>query len=204
MTGSGGGESWQQREERRRQVAREARLMADEPAGWPQRIVLAVATMAWLATLAWMAATLPERVPTHWSTGGTPDGWSSRASALAFAVLTPLVLLYPMVWISRLAMIWPAGINAPHKEWWLDRPRRLVRFERLLREDLMVIVAMTVLLMVGIDLIIGYAAHRPGGAVPGWWFGALVGGYLVALTLATVRMMTGSRYRPDEDDPQLR
>ncbi|MFK5646982.1 DUF1648 domain-containing protein [Ornithinimicrobium sp. LYQ121] len=198
----GAGESWQQREERRRQVAREARLMAREPAGWLPRLVLVVATAAWLATLAWMAATLPERVPTHWSGGGTPDGWSSRAFAVGFALVTPLVLFYPMLWISRLVMVWPDGVNAPHKEWWLDRPRRLLRFERLLREDLMVIVGLSVLLMAGIGLIMGYAAHRPGGTVPGWWFAALVGGFVGALALVIVRVMTGPRYRPD-DDPEL-
>lgn len=199
----GSGESWQQREERRRQVAREARLMAREPAGWLPRLLLLGATVAWLATLVWLVQTLPERVPTHWSGGGTPDGWSSRPVAVAVVVLLPLVFFFPMILISRLVMVWPDGVNAPHKEWWLDRPRRLVRFERLLREDLMVIVALSVLLVVGMGLIMGYAAHQPGGAVPAWWFAVQVGGYLVLLTLLVVWMYVSARYRPDDDDPEL-
>ena len=91
MTG-GPGESWQEREARRRRVAEEARALDREPAAWWARLALVVATAAWLATIAWMAATLPEQVPTHWSAGGTPDGWSSKAGALAFVVLLPHLL----------------------------------------------------------------------------------------------------------------
>lgn len=199
----GSGESWQQREERRRQVAREARLMAREPAGWLPRLVLLVATVAWLAMLAWLVQTLPDRVPTHWSGGGTPDGWSSREFALGFAVVGPLVFAYPLLLLSRLTIVWPQGINAPYKEWWLETPRRLVRFERLVREDLMLIVGATVLLLVGMDVLMGYAAHRPGGQVPGWWFLAATGAFLVVLGWVVVRMLIGPRYRPDDDDPEL-
>lgn len=203
MSTGGLGESWQERAERRRQVAQEARLLGREPAGrWP-RMVLILATVAWLVALIWLVATLPERVPTHWSGGGTPDGWSSKAFAIGFAVLLPVVFFFPMIWLSRLALVWPDGVNVPHKEWWLDRPRRLVRFERLLREDLMVIVGITLLLMVGTDLIIGYAAHQPGGTVPAGWFPVLLVAYLAALTVVIVRMLTGPRYRPDDDEPEL-
>ena len=202
MTG-GPGESWQEREARRRRVAEEARGLDREPAARWARLALVVATAAWLATIAWMAATLPEQVPTHWSASGTPDGWSSKAGALAFVVLLPALLFFPMIWLSRLVLVWPDGVNAPHKEWWLDRPRRLVRFERLLREDLMVIVSVTVLLMVAIDLITGYAAHQPGGTVPAWWFPVVLVAFLAVLTLVTVRMFVGGRYRPDDDDPEL-
>lgn len=203
MRAGGPGESWQERAERRRQVAQEARLLGREPAGrWP-RTVLVLATAAWLATLVWLVVTLPERVPTHWSAGGTPDGWSSKAFAIGFLALLPVVLFFPMVRLSRLALVWPDGVNVPHKEWWLDRPRRLVRFERLLREDLMVMVGLTLLLVVGIELVTGYAAHQPGGTVPAWWFPATTVAYLVALAVVLVRMLTGPRYRPDDDDPEL-
>ncbi|WP_131104082.1 DUF1648 domain-containing protein [Ornithinimicrobium sufpigmenti] len=202
MTG-GPGESWQEREARRSRIAQEARQLDREPAGWPARLLLALATVAWLATLVWLALTLPEQVPTHWSSGGTPDGWSSKASALLFVTAIPLLLFYPLIWLSRLVIVWPQAVNTPHKEWWLERPRRLVRFERLVREDLMVIVAVSLLLMVGSDLIIGYAAHEPGGTVPGWWFPALLVAYLLVLGVVMLRMMGGPRYRPDDTDPGL-
>jgi uncharacterized membrane protein len=197
------GESWRRREERRRQAAREARLLDPEPASWWPRAVLVGATVLWVATLAWLAATLPARVPTHWSFGGTPDGWSSRGAAMAMAVLLPLGFVYPMLLISRLVLTAPQAVNAPYKEWWLETPRRLRRFERLVREDLMVIVGLTVLLMTAIDLITGYAAHQPGGRVPGWWFLAVTLGFLAAIAVLTVRMLVGRRYRPRDEEPEL-
>ena len=203
MITGGPGESWQEREERRRQVAREARQLGREPAGWGPRMVLILATVAWLAALIWLVATLPERVPTHWSGGGTPDGWSGKASAIGFAAVLPVLFFFPMIWLSRLALVWPDGVNVRHKEWWLDRPRRLVRFERLLREDLMVMVGLTLLLVVGIELVTGYAAHQPGGTVPAWWFPTMTVAYLAALAVVIVRMFAGPRYRPDDDDPEL-
>ena len=59
--------------------------------------------------------TLPERVPTHWSAGGTPDGWSSRTSALAVATAIPLLLFasaaskLPLVTVGMLQYIAPIG-----------------------------------------------------------------------------------------------
>lgn len=200
----GPSESWREREARRRRVAEEARVLDREPAGMRARLVLAVAMVAWLATAVWLLLTLPENVPTHWSPGGgTPDRWSSKNSALTFIVLLPVVVFLPLIWLSRLVLIWPNGINAPHKEWWLDRPRRLVRLERLLREDLMVIVSVTLLLVVAGNLITGYAAHQPGGTVPAWWFLGVLVAFVLVLTVFTVRMYAGGRYRPDHDDPAL-
>lgn len=194
-------ETWQEREGRR--VVREARSHRREPASWGARLTLGVATVAWLATLLWLFATLPERVPTHWSFGNVPDGWSSRSVALTIAVLFPVVFAYPMVWLSRLAFVWPNGINVPHKEWWLQTSRRLVRFERLLREDLMLLAALLLLLFVAMDIQIGYAAHQPQGAVPGWTFPVTIVGFLASTGILMVRMVTGPRYRPREADSEL-
>lgn len=201
MTQTGG--TWQQREAARKDVAREARDLPREPASWGPRLAIAVATLAWLTTLVWLVATLPERVPTHWSGSTVPDDWSSRGTALAMSVLLPLVLAYPMVWLSRLALVWPDGINVPHKQWWLERPRRLVRFERLVREDLVLLVAATVGLLTAVDVQIGIAAHRPGGETPGWSVPVLLGTYLLLVGLVVGRMVVGRRYRPREDDAEL-
>lgn len=197
-------ESWRERAQRREQVSREARLLDPEPVAPMPRLVLAAATAAWLLTLVWLVLVLPERVPTHWSGGGVPDGWSSRTGALAFSLLVPLLTLYPMLWLSRLVIVWPDGVNTPHKEWWLDTPRRLRRFERLFREDLMLIIAVTVLLFAGTQLTIGYAAHQPGGELPWWVLPVMLVPYVALLALVVARMAVGSRYRPDESDPDLR
>lgn len=87
MTMSGG--TWQEQAARRTAVSREARTLPREPASWPSRVALGLATVAWLGTLVWLVATLPERVPTHWSSGTVPDRWSSRGVALAMSALLP-------------------------------------------------------------------------------------------------------------------
>lgn len=198
--GAGATQTWQERERKRQQVAEQARAMPREPASWGPRAALGLGTVLWLAVLVWLFLTLPERVPTHWSFGSVPDGWSSRPVALAIAALLPVLTAYPLVWLSRLAVIWPSGINVPDKEWWLQTPERLVRFERLLREDLMLMVAVMLLLFTASDLQMGWAAHQPQGAVPAWSFAVLVGGFLFAIGFVLARMVTGSRYRPREGD----
>lgn len=196
-------EKWQEREERRRGVVRGAQARQREPTSRGPRLAIGLTTVAWLATLIWLFATLPEQVPTHWSFDNTPDGWSSRSVALAMAVVFPVVFAYPMLWLSRLAFVWPEGINVPHKEWWLQTPRRLVRFERLLREDLMLLAALLLLLLVAMEVQIGYAAHQPQGTVPGWTFPVIIGGFLASSGILMVRMVAGPRYRPRELDSEL-
>ncbi|MCE1178417.1 MAG: DUF1648 domain-containing protein [Micrococcales bacterium] len=90
--------------------------MPREPAGAAPKVALSVATLLWLAALVWQWFTLPERVPTHWSWGSVPDGWSSRTGQLWFALLMPVVFAYPMIWLSRLCLVWPDRINIRHKE----------------------------------------------------------------------------------------
>lgn len=198
--GAGATESWQERQDRRQQVAEQARAMRREPASSGPRAALGLGTVLWLAVLVWLFLTLPERVPTHWSFGSVPDGWSSRPVALTMAALLPILTAYPLLWLSRLAIIWPSGINVPDQEWWLQTPDRLVRFERLLREDLMLMVAVMLLLFTAGSLQMAWAAHQPQGAVPAWSFPVLVGGFLVMFGLVLARMVTGPRYRPRKDD----
>lgn len=199
------GEDQPTRRDHERHVAQGARQLPREPASALPRLVLTLATLAWLATVAWLFVTLPDRVPTHWGTSDTPDGWSSRAGALAPAVLIPLVAAFPMLLLSRLALAWPEGINLPEsrKRWWLQTPERLVRFERLLREDLMFIVATVLFVLAGTDVVIGVAAHRPGGEAPTGAFVAILGVALVGVAVVVVRMLVGGRYRPRSEDGQL-
>lgn len=189
--------NWREREAHRRQVARAARALPREPAGDLPRIALAFATLAWLGVLGWLSLTLPEQVPTHWSIGNVPDGWSTRTGALLFSLLLPLATTFPLLWLSRLPFVWPDGINLPEatKRWWLETPERLVRFERLLREDLMLIVAAMLLTFVAGDIVIGVAAHHADGAAPSGSLPVVLGGSLVAFGIIIVRML-GGRYRP--------
>ncbi|XVX20510.1 DUF1648 domain-containing protein [Actinomycetota bacterium] len=196
------GEDWREREARRQAAAGEAKGLPRQPAGATPRVALLLATLLWLAVLVWQWLTLPDRVPTHWSTSSAPDGWASRAGQLWFALLTPLLFVYPMIWLSKLCLYWPGGINIRHKEWWLETPARLIRFERMVREDMMWFAVLLLLLMTGADISIGIAAHRPGGQMPALSTVLLVAGSLIGV-LAFVIRVSHSRYRPQDSDPAL-
>lgn len=192
-------EGWLAQQARRREIVDQARALPREPSGWLPRAALVGSTSLWVAVVAWLFATLPERVPIHWA-GDVPDGWASRGVALSLSLLGPLLFAYPMVLVSRWVLAAPEIINVRDRAWWQETPSRLVRLERLLREDLMLIAALTQLLQVTISIQIGVAAHRSGGVVAGWWIPTLVGGFLLLLCLIMVRMLAGPRYRADPSD----
>lgn len=168
-----------------------------EPSGRNYRIFVLAAALTSAATWVWLALTAPERVPTHWS-GQTPDSWSSKPAALAMcALLLPGVAL-GISQLSRLVTFWPASINVPHKDWWLESPRRLVRFERLLREDMLLITAGLLGLSALMNVTIGIAAHRPDGAMPTAVF-VMTLVLVVGGVLAVVARMLLGRYDPTDD-----
>lgn len=168
-----------------------------EPSGRNYRIAVLLGGLASAATWVWLAMTAPDRVPTHWS-GETPDGWSSKPAALVLCALLLPGIALGITQLSRLATAWPVGINVPHKDWWLAEPRRLVRFERLLREDMMLIAAALLGLSALMNVTIGVAAHRRDGAMPTAVFVLalvlVVGGVLTVVA----RMLLG-RYDPTDD-----
>ncbi len=176
--------------------------MSDAPrerSGPGYRIAVAVAALASLVTLIWLAVTAPDRLPTHWS-GETPDGWSSKPAALLFCALVLPGTALVISQLSRLVTIWPQGINVPNKEWWLETPQRLRPFERLLHEDMLLIAAVLLGLSALMNVTIGIAAQRPGGRMPSAVFAlavvAVVGGCLAVVA----RMLLG-RYQPTDDLP---
>ncbi|REF29300.1 DUF1648 domain-containing protein [Calidifontibacter indicus] len=168
-----------------------------EPSGRAYRLTVLLGLFASAATWIWLALTAPDRVPTHWS-GETPDGWSSKPAALAICgLLLPGVAL-GISQLSRLATAWPESINVPHKQWWLAEPRRLVRFERLLREDMLLIAASLLGLSALMNVTIGIAAHRPDGAMPTAVFAAAMVLVLGSVLAVVTRMLLG-RYDPTDD-----
>lgn len=157
-------------------------------------------TVVWLSVLAWQVAVLPDRVPTHFGSGGQPDGWSSRTGALAMSALAPVAFAFPLPLMSLLAIRWPAGINTPNKEWWTATGPRLRRFERLMREDLWLLAAAMLGLFIGIQVGITEAASTDDGSMSGAW----VAGPLIVMLVGTgvvLARMYGGRYaeQPDLD-----
>ena len=180
-------------------VADEARGLPKEPTS-PWILILVVATVvAWLPVLAWQVMVLPERVPTHFGSGGEPDGWSSKAGALAFSSLLPLTVFVLIPLTSLLVLRAPEFINGPNKEWWTATAPRLRRFERLVREDLWLIVVVTLALLVAMQVGIVIAVDAPGQRMPEeFLFGGLAV-FGVGLVAVLVRMYAGSRYAEQPD-----
>lgn len=180
-------------------IAAEARGLPREPTARWILVLMAVLTVAWLGLLAWQMAVLPEEVATHFGSGGEADGWSSKGEALAFSIVLPLLVVFPMPLMALLALRWPSSINAPNREWWSASAPRLRRFERLLREDLWLIAALTFALFLTIDAGTVLAAQSTDGNLStGFFVGTLVL-FLAGLGVVMARMF-GSRYAEQDMD----
>lgn len=155
-------------------------------------------TILWLAVLAWQVAVLPERVPTHFDASGQADEWSSRAGALASSVLGPLVLVFPLPLMARLAVRWPQSINAKNRDWWMASGQRLRRFERLLREDLWLISAAMLIMLMLVQAGITESALSGAGALPMAYIWVPITVLLVGIGVAVARML-GKRYAEQPD-----
>ena len=155
-------------------------------------------TIVWLGVLAWQVAVLPDLVATHFDSSGEPDGWSDKTSALAISVLGPLAVAFPMPLMSLLVVRWPQSINVPNREWWTATGPRLRRFERLLREDLWLISAATLVVLVAVDVGITETAISESGQMPMVYVWGPIAVVLVGVAAVMTRML-GSRYGEQSD-----
>lgn len=184
--------------EQLRETARQARQLPTEPMSRGVRAIVGGAVAVWLVTVLVVYSTLPERAPTHWD-GSEPDDWSSRAGALVAFVVGPIAIGAVLRLVTTLVLRWPQGINAPNKEYWLQTTQRLRHFERLVREDLMLIGALTTLLFAAISVMTGVAAHREGGELPGVFFAVIMIAFIAGILGLVVRMLLGRRYQPSDE-----
>lgn len=197
--------TWRERAAQEQRAAAQAADADREPASVLPKAALTLAVLVWVATFLLAVFVLPDHVPTHWSGSSDSDGlvradgWSSKPGALAFMALT-FVGVTPLMLVSRLVIKAPASINISNKDWWTAQGSRLVRLERLQREDLMLIVAATIALLAAINVQIVVASRLTDGASPWWIFWVFLGGYLAILAVILVRMLAGARYRPYEED----
>ena len=163
------------------------------------RALVAVVMAVWLVGLVWQVAVLPERVPIHFGSGGEPDNWSSKWGALAFAGLLPLLIILPMPLLAAMVIRAPDLINAPNKEWWTATGPRLRRFERLLREDLWLITAIALALLITTQVGVTLAARSPDHQLPEGLLPISLAVFGVALVAVMIRMFSGGRYAEHPD-----
>lgn len=178
--------------------AEDARALPREPTARWILVLMAGLTIVWLGVLAWQVAVLPDRVPTHFDSAGEADGWSSKAGAMAFSAVVPLAVVFPMPLLSLLAIRWPQSINSPHRDWWIATGPRLRRFERLMREDLWLISAATLVMLIAIQVGITETAVSGAGAMPMAYIWAPMAVLFVGIGAVMIRML-GRRYGEQSD-----
>lgn len=87
-------------------------------------LVLAV-LWAGFALYVWSSAgQLPNRVATHFGAGGQADGWMSREQHVQVTLLSGLLIPAFIVGLFSLMRYLKAGINIPHKDYWLSPERQ--------------------------------------------------------------------------------
>lgn len=191
------GAHWREEERRRQAIFAAARQLPRESSGAWYRTVLTIATMGWLVVFIYSIFSLPNEVPIHWSSGSNlPDNWVSKPVALAFQI-GAVAISFAIIYLSRLVTAMPSALNTPHKDWWLAAPERIVRYERLLREDLMLMAAAMVALMTVIDTTIAGAARTVDAAISTSTFVTITVGFLLIIAAIIARMVGTGRYRPD-------
>ncbi|MBK7721346.1 MAG: DUF1648 domain-containing protein [Austwickia sp.] len=159
------------------------------------RLLLGVVVAAMIVVLIWQWVTLPDRVPGQMGFGGAVTRWGTKTEYLAVMAGGTAVVAGIFGASGALLRRSPAGLlNVPHPEYWL-RPQQRAELARRLGEDMAVLGAATVLLLLAGTLEIGYAAQHGGGFAYDWL--ALVA-YLGFVAWWAVRLASSARYRPPE------
>lgn len=153
------------------------------------RRLFAAACVVALAVFVWLAVTAPETLPAHRDAAGEVTRWAPKSEVLwvlgGTAAGTAAFFALLAVVIPRM----PAEfINSPHKAYWTT-PAHRPRFDAMVRADLLLYGALTVIFVAALGAIVAFD-------VPGPWFWLLTGGYLVVVLGAALRTVVGSRYRP--------
>lgn len=153
----------------------------------------------WALSIAVAAMILPQEVPIHWGAGSVfdaadADRWTSTFGALAFMVSVGAIVM-ALVLLSRIVLHLPAALNHREKQWWTASGARLIRFERLTREDLTWITGTTLILMTGMNASIMIAALGE-GALSQWYFWAWMVACFTGIAAVVVRIISGVRYLP--------
>lgn len=153
---------------------------------------------AYLAVVVIFAVGAPTRVPSHFNGAGVADDWSSKSSTVVFMTLIgvglPVLLGIPWPW-GR----WPALLNVPYKDHWIETDQRagltarVVTFMRLVGG--LVCALMGAMLAV---MLVDSLATGPADTAPGWLFGAFTAAFIVGIGLCVVKIFRDLKPR----DPQ--
>jgi sterol desaturase/sphingolipid hydroxylase (fatty acid hydroxylase superfamily) len=158
------------------------------------RALFWVTVVIWALTLAWAAATLPERVPVHFGLTGAADRFTGRGRAVVELALVGVLLA--AVFAASVALCRNAPlrfVNVPYKSYWSE-PGRQDQLRQRLQEDLWVLGAATMTFLAGMVVVTTAAADQPSPSLgSGGW--VLLACYLAAVIGYTAYVLL-HRYRP--------
>jgi hypothetical protein len=159
------------------------------------RVAMALACAAYAGVLLVAAVTLPERVPIHFAAGGEADRVVGREEALVTFAVVGAAMAVLMVGLARWMRRAPLTmVNVPHLDWWTMTPAREARLRARLETDLLGIGALTMALLVVVQVLTVRAADDPAPSL-GPAAGIAVVAYVVVL-LAVLVWISTRRYRP--------
>ncbi|WP_193605571.1 DUF1648 domain-containing protein [Nocardioides dongkuii] len=158
------------------------------------RLTFAASVLSLAVALVCAAFLLPAEVPLHFDGSGDPDRWGSRTEALVTMGLVGGLLALVLGGSAALVDRMPPGVlNVPHRDWWTATPERERRMRTMMRTDLLVIGAAT-LLLVALAVVATTVAARSDDPALGPHFVVAFAGYLLFLTGWTVWSLR-TRYR---------
>ncbi len=161
------------------------------------RAAFGASVVGYAVALVVAAFVLPDRVAMHRDATGRIDGWAGHTEAVVTmgVVGGAVALLFAALGgsASRLPISW---INVPGKQWWTATEERESLLRHRLRDDLYLLGALTMGLLVGIVLLT-IPLSRSGAPAGGLAEGVLVAAYLLAV-LAWTGWAVTVRYRPGD------
>ena len=152
-----------------------------------------------IVTLVWVSFSLPGQVATHFGPTGAADGWGTRSGYITFDIIisAALVLGLPML-VTPILRGSGAGLNIPHKDFWM-RPENKPLLRRRLMVDMLFLGGATGLLLSWIDVEVVRANTLATPVMGATSWVAIVGFVVVtigySIWMATVRyaVPTGQR-----------
>lgn len=143
------------------------------------------------------AGGLPDRVATHFNGSGQPDGWMTRANHVRFSLIfgfaVPFIAPLLCALLGRTST--GAGINIPHRDYWLAQERRSQTMSYLVRTALWYSVLM-VLFFTAIHFSILDANRRRPPHLETSHVLLIAGGFLIATVLWAWRLINHFRRVP--------
>jgi uncharacterized membrane protein len=116
------------------------------------RALYGIVVVVRIVTVVWASLHLPAQIATHFGPSGAADGWGTRSGYITFDIIisAALVLGLPML-VTLVLRGSGAGLNIPHKDYWM-RPENKPLLRRRLMADMLFLGGTTGLLLSWVDV----------------------------------------------------